>query len=159
MRAIRKIQQVIASGILHEDLMILPTRGATVEEITEEEELIGRPLSAQHTGLLEEWNGIGLEVLRLFGCGTDTGEIGRLVDCFAIDSIDRGVIVIGSDSSGFAYLEDRTGAIYSLETSEQRLNFLASDLESFICEVVFGSRAERFAGKDWKDELREFGLL
>ncbi|WP_182871536.1 hypothetical protein, partial [Stieleria mannarensis] len=113
----------------------------------------------QHREMLQEWNGIGLEIIRFFGCGTNAEEIGRLGEYVVHNSDMPGVITIGSDASGFAYLEDLSGAVYSLHTGEHRLDLVASDLEEFVCDVVFGSRAEQFAGTDWMDELKEHGLV
>ena len=101
MHAIQKIQQVLESGILLSDLVVIPSRGATTQEIIQEERMLSRTISAQHRSLLENWNGIGLEVLRLFGCGVQTGELGRLSD-FQVsqDAEYDGVVIIGSDASG-----------------------------------------------------------
>ena len=160
MHAIQKIQQVLESGILLSDLVVIPSRGATTQEIIQEERMLSRTISAQHRSLLENWNGIGLEVLRLFGCGVQTGELGRLSD-FQVsqDAEYDGVVIIGSDASGFAYLEDSNGGIYSLDSSSGELKLLATTFDSFICDFIFGEDGEQFAGPDWIRDLRDFGLV
>jgi len=65
MIAVARILSVLDSGLLTPQLMIVPTRGATADEIRKEQVLLGRPLCADHVEILRRWNGIGLEVVRL----------------------------------------------------------------------------------------------
>ena len=103
MNAVERIRAVIQAGVLCPELTLIPRQGATDYEIRHEESLVGRPLCADHREILRHWNGIGLEVIRLFGCGESTDEIGRL-SAFQIDSClgedDR--IVVGSDAAGLS---------------------------------------------------------
>ena len=159
MRTIKKLQAVIKSGLLIDDLIVIPSRGATAKDIVEEEGLLQRTLSKQHRSLLKNWNGLALEVIRLFGCGPQAGEVGRLSD-FQVpqESAQTEMVTIGSDASGFAYLEYSDGRIYSLDTSNGNVRLLSDCFDSFICDFVFGSDGEHFAGPEWMEELREFGL-
>ena len=76
MNAVETISRVLGAGLLVQELTIIPPRGATVKEIREEEVVLGRSLYPDHVAILRRWNGIALEVIRLFGCGAATGEIG-----------------------------------------------------------------------------------
>ena len=160
MSASNTIERVLQTDLLLGDLMIIPERGATDTEILEEQTQVGRAFSAVHRQLLSRWNGIGLEVVRFFGCGSNVGEVGRLAD-FQIDFEFgvEGAIVIGSDASGFAYLEGGDGRIYSFDTDGGTVKELAVDLNDFVDRVLFGPDAADFAGEAWLEEVRENGLV
>jgi len=160
MPAVSTISKILSSTVLSDELTIVPTSGASEEEIAAEEAILERQLSARHRALLEEWNGIDLEVVIFFGCGPNAGEVGRLAD-FKID-FNLGIkepLVIGSDASGFVYLEANDGRIYCLNTDGRDVEEFALDFDDFVDRVVFGDDAEQFAGDEWLQELRHNGLL
>jgi hypothetical protein len=68
-------------------------------------------------------------------------------------------LVLGSDPSGFLYLEDPGGQIGSFDTKGGGYVVRASGLGDFISRLVFGAGAAEFAGPDWADELARAGLL
>ncbi len=158
MNAIKKIENVLETHLLVEELTLTPERGASAAEIHEEEKLLRKDLSPEHKKLLRKWNGIGLEVIRFFGCGAATGEIGRLRD-FQVQSDDSTVLTIASDASGFAYLQSVEGEIYSFDTSGGEIRWIAKSLDDLICNVIFGEKAAEFGGADWELEVRENGLI
>jgi len=160
MSAVEKIQIVLDSGLLAPQLIIVPTRGATEDEIREEEMLLGRPLCPDHLAILRQWNGIALEVVRIFGCGKAAGEVGRLSSLQLIGDIGvDGAIVVGSDASGFAYVQAADQSIFSLDTDGGEIERLARNLDEFFDQLVFGSDAAHFAGEDWLGELRSAGIV
>ena len=160
MSAVETIEKALATDLLMDDLTIVPERGADDAEVAVEEGRLSRRLSQQHKRLLSRWNGIGLEVVRFFGCGDSTGEVGRIADFqVAYDFGLEGVIVIGSDASGFAYLEDGHGRIHSFDTDGGTVKQIANDLDDFLDRVVFGAGAAEFSGEEWLTEVRESGLI
>jgi hypothetical protein len=160
MSAAQTIRRVIAANILAPELSIIPDYGASAAGIANEEGRLRRSLSLQHRDLLSNWNGLALEVIRFFGCGSSAKEIGRLGDLqLNLEWSETDYLVIGSDASGFVYIEASTGEIYSLDTEGMCLKLLARDLDDFVGRVVFGSDAAQFAGDDWLQELRNAGLI
>lgn len=160
MSATDKIQAVLDAGLLTSQLMIIPTRGATEDEIRQEESLLGRALCPEHVAILRRWNGIALEVVRLFGCGDSAGEVGRLSALqikgdFGVD----GPIVVGADASGFTYIQSADRRVFSLDTDGGEFKLLADNLDDFVERLVFGSDAASFAGQEWLSELRDAGIV
>ena len=160
MSAVEKIEVVLGTGLLTPQLMIIPARGATDDELRQEEALLGRPLCLDHVAILRRWNGIAMEVVRLFGCGENAGEVGRL-SALQIkgDFGVKGAVVVGSDASGFAYLQAADGRVFSLDTDGGEFKQLAGNLDEFFERLVFGPDAASFAGQDWLAELRDVGIV
>lgn len=160
MTSINTIKKILESNILLPELIIIPGYGATEGEIHEEEIRLGRELRSEHIAILRQWNGIALDVIRFFGCGASTGKIGRLCDFQIPINFDvLGAIVVGSDASGFVYVQSGDGLIFSLDTDGGKFKMLAKNLDDFIGRVVFGPDADSFAGEDWLNELREAGVV
>ena len=160
MSAVNTIELVLGTDLLHRDLIDVPSRGALAEEIVEEESLLPRALTKQHKDLLHRWNGIGLDVIRLFGCGQHSDSRGRLhaMQVPALNSSD-GALVIGTDPSGFIYLENRSGVIASYDSDGGDLKRLASSVDELFELIVFGAGANEFAGEEWLDDLRRFQIV
>lgn len=156
MKAIAVIERALSAGALEPNLISVPSRGATDEEIEEEEALVGQRLSESHKTLLRRWNGIDLEVLRLFGCGPAATQR-RLSDA-TMTGVDAAV-VIGDDPFGFVYFGASDGRIILLDTDGGAVEEVAADLDDFICRLVFGADAASFAGDDWFHELRVAGII
>lgn len=129
------INKVLMSGILMRELMFIPDRGATEIEISDEESKLPRKLSEQHKNVLKHWNGINMDILRIYGCKNLYPELCRLSESQLDDltEIDN-CIVFGDDPSGFIYAEDFEGAIYSILTSTGDIKKLAIDLDDFLSE-------------------------
>ena len=162
MRAKDIIERALNSSYLMEELeglIVVPKAGATDEVIKEEENLIKRKLSKQHKDILKKWNGINLEVVRLYGCGSVDEELDRLSDKQMQGLTNKGQIVIGSDPSGFIYLESFGGAVSVYDPEGDEIREIARDLDDFFCRLVFGKDAREFAGEDWETDLIKAGIL
>lgn len=157
--AVQVITRALDSGVLAPDLSYVPAEGASAEMIAKEERALGRRLSPQHVAVLRRWNGLDLEVLRLYGCGDVPPRIRRLAENQWPDEWPVEGIIIGSDPAGFMYLEDSAGNILSLDHDGGEVKTLASGVDDFFGRLVFGEDAHLFAGDDWKEELRSHGLL
>lgn len=177
------IKKVLASGVLEDELCEVPTRGATAEEIAAEEQLVGRKFCPDHVALLKSWNGIGLEVIRFFGCGKDAAERGRLGD-FTLEQDDPDqMIIIGSDPAGVVYLQAKDGGIWMFDAEgavgenedseasdledledddsdlEGETELVAHSLDEFLENLVFGPEADQFIDEDWKADLQAAGVF
>ena len=159
MSAVETIDAVLKSGILRPGLTIIPSRGATEEEIKVEESQLRRALCPDHVALLRRWNGIALEVVRLFGCG-GAGRVGRLSDLqIKRDFGVKNAIVIGSDAAGFVYFQGADSRVFSFDTDGGDFEGIAINLDDFLERLVFGPDAAQFAGEEWLSELRDAGLV
>jgi hypothetical protein len=152
--AVQTIRCVLAAGVLMPELVCVAKRGATPEEIEEEERLLPRPLSRQHRAVLETWNGLDLEVIRLYGC--HGGEcVDRLSDRQDPRPEGDGILAIGSSPEGTVYAEALEGGIVlALDVRTGRTLDIATSLDDFFGRCVFGPDAASFAGEDWASELR-----
>jgi len=162
--AVEVIERVLKAGFLSAGLTVIPDRGATRADFDEEERLLPRPLSHVVRRLLARWNGLNLDVVRLYGCGSVVNGIKRLsphqlrLAPDELRNLDK-PMVIGSDPSGFVYVEDTRGPVWSLDTDGGELTRLGDNLDDFLGRVVFGEDAEAFAGGDWVRTLRDAGLI
>ena len=160
MSSVTIIEKAIRSGVLIEGLTVIPDNGATDIEIAQEESKLPRRLSEQHKALLRRWNGMNMDVMRLYGCINVHPELRQLSD--AQTDMFSGVsnyIVFGDDPSGFMYAENGGGVIYSVQVSTGDVKELANSLDDFFERLVFGKDAKEFGGIDWEEELRDAGLL
>ena len=160
MSAVDRIRAVLDARLLLPELTIVPTRGATDDELQAEESLLGRRFCEDHALLLKAWNGIALEVVRFFGCGVLARDVGRLLDLQlkAVD-IAAGAIVIGSDASGFVYFQLCDGRVFTMDTDGGEIEESASNLDDFVERLVLGPDAALFAGQDWLDQLRTASIV
>jgi hypothetical protein len=154
--AVEVIERALASGLLMPELIFVPDRGASSDEFAQEEQRLGRPLSASHRALLARWNGLDLEVLRFYGCGA-CGEVDNLSARQEPRPEGDGVVVVGSSPAGFVYAEDANG-ILSLDSKTMAVKRVAADLDDFVGRLVFGADASAFAGEEWAAEVRNAGL-
>lgn len=158
--AVETIKLVLEKRLLPPQLTIIPTRGATEDEIHEEEQALNSRFYADHIALLRKWNGITLDIIRLFGCGKNSGEVGRL-SSMQIDA-NLGLsdaIVIGSDAAGFIYVQAEEGRIFSFDTDGRTCGAIAKSLDDMIDRVVFGPDAASFGGDRWLAELHRVGIM
>mgnify|MGYP002630850404 CR=1 FL=1 len=135
----------------------MPLSGASRAVIQAEEAAIGHPLSAAYRSVLSRWNGLDLEVIRLFGCKDGVTE--RLQRMQTPVLAERHLICFGSDPAGFLYCEKRSGSVFSLDTKGGQLRELAGGFDDFMERIVFGRDADQFSGREWLDELRRAGLV
>lgn len=158
MKVINKIEKVLNSPLLSKGLCYVPTHGASKQSIEKEEDLLGKKISKQHRTLLEKWDGINLEVLRFYGCTKDK-ETRQISECqFDLDELDN-PIFFASEPAGYIYVYDKEEKIYLIDTDGWEITKIATSLEDFICNYVFGKRAAEFAGDEWFDEVKAAGLL
>jgi hypothetical protein len=157
--AVNTIERVLDARVLAPELVIVPHRGATDEEITAEQLKLGRPLQPDHVAILRRWNGIALEMIRFFGC-CSANKVGRLSDLQnkLVPAIDAGVLV-GSDASGFVYIQLDDGRVMCYDADGSVATEIATSLDDFIERVVFGRDAASFAGAEWLEELRRSGIV
>lgn len=159
MSAASIITKAIKSGALIEGLIVIPSSGATELEITREEALLPRTMSEQHKDILRCWNGVNLDILRLYGC-SDHEELRRLSETQGdLFSKIEGAIAFGDDPAGFIYAESADGSIYSSQVSTGEEKKLAENLNDFFERLVFGEDAKEFGGEDWEKELVDAGLI
>jgi hypothetical protein len=156
MKAITLLEKIISPEILGSDLLLreltfIPVRGATAAEIREEESEVGHPFSEAYRQFLLRWNGINLDVIRLYGAGKVDSRLHRLVK-EQIPELPH-MVVIGSDPAGFIYAENSNGAIYSLDHDGGELKCVAQGFESFIVDYVFGKNSAEFGGEEWLAEV------
>lgn len=159
MTAIEAIKRVIESKVLKKSLTYLPGRGATVQELAELSDKLPRPLSTRHLALLKHWNGINLDVVRLYGASPTFGELRGLSETQSgpLTKVP-GAIVFGDDPSGFIYAEASNGEILSFDSSFGEIKAIASNLDDFFTRLVFGKDAAEFAGDEWMNNLRMGGF-
>ena len=160
MSAVDTIRRVLKTNVLLQGLVAVPEKGASEAEISGEEARLARPLSAQHRAVLQEWNGLNLDVIRFYGCGENVGKGMRLVNHQeGVGLLVEGGICVGSDPSGFAYIEDAVGQIYSYDHDGGELKLEIQNLDDFVDRYVFGRGAASFGGEEWLEELRAAGLI
>jgi SMI1-KNR4 cell-wall len=156
---IETIEKVIEARVLIESLMLVPDKGATSDEIKQEELLIGVTFSKYYKSFLERWNGIDLDIIRIYGCGDSLNRIRRISNEQTEELALQKLIVFGSDPSGFIYVENEKGEIFSFDSDGGELEFLSKNLNIFFADLVFGKDSNRFMGDDWKKELLEKGVI
>ncbi len=162
---IDKIQKIIhskylmtRSEFLSKSFIHIPQNGASNDDIKNEEDLLGKCLSEDYKVLLKKYNGINLDIIRFCGVGDTEQYIDRLVDSQAHCPKDK--LLIGKSPSGLCYLMDNDGKIYWYDTREiDSEELLARSLSELIDDILFGVHAESFAGEEWKEELKQAGIV
>ncbi len=160
MSAVTIIEKAISSGVLLEDMTVIPKLGSSDSDIQREENLLPRPLSNNHVTLLKKWNGMNLDVIRLYGCGSVHEELKQLSSCqMGVLSELEGNVVFGDDPAGFMYAEKDDGTILSVQTSSGEIKEVAQNMDDFFERLVFGKDAREFGGEDWEEELIDTAIL
>lgn len=159
MSATTKIEKVIQSGVLIRELLVIPA-GAQAHQIQDEQRVLGCSLSRDLTLFLSKWNGINLDVVSIFGCKDTHPEIPALRDRQSLLPLTTvNGIVIGSDPSGFIYIEMSDGSIVASDTKSTEQQRVGDSFDDFLCRYVFGEDADQFAGEEWKQALQQAGLF
>jgi hypothetical protein len=160
MKAISKIERVISSGLLRPNLLAIPNGGASLDQIALEESAMSRLLSPIHKGLLRRWNGLNLEVIRVFGCEVTLPSIPSLRESqFPPSFLPAASLAFASDPVGFVYVELEAGGIVSVDSDGGEIELVASSIDDFFDNFVFGMRGDKFADSDWLQELRNASLI
>jgi hypothetical protein len=150
----------LIANVLKKALTFIPPRGATDMEIAAAGQVLRRPLSARHAALLRRWNGLNLEVVRLYGATETPGEIRALAEAqLPLLAARPGTVVFGDDPAGFVYGELERGEVVLWDSDLGDMDVVATNLDEFFDRLVFGAGAEQFAGEDWKSKLKAAGLL
>ena len=157
--AVATIERVLAAGVLEPGLVTVASRGATQDELAAEAATLDRRLSADHRAILERWNGLDLDVVRLYGCGQVENGLRRLAAEQRSWPELRGMLVFGSDPAGFIYAESESGEVWTVDTKGGGDRPCAPNIGAFITDYVFGSRAASFGGAEWSASLARAGLL
>jgi hypothetical protein len=160
MSAVDKIERVLRANVLKKALTFIPPRGATDMEIAAAGKALPRPLSARHSALLRRWNGMNLDVVRVYGATETPKEIRALTDAqLSVLAATPGSIVFGDDPAGFVYAELANGQIALWDSDFGDIEIVAANLDEFFDRLVFGVDAEQFAGEEWKLRLEAAKLL
>lgn len=161
MTNIELIEKVISSGLLLQPLTYIPTQGANPSELLMLDDSLPKPMSNAHKTILQKWNGLNLDVIRLYGASPTPGELNGLAESQegVLISFNDGYIVFGEDPAGFIYLEDGEGRIWSLDSEIQVSSLIARDMDDFFQNYLFGLKGFEFGGENWMQELRSAGLI
>lgn len=168
MRAITVIEKVLDklnAGPLLQSMVYVPGRGATHDELSAEDRLLPRKMSARHRDLLMRWNGINLDMVKIYGVGQTDARIKRLSRCQLDISQDfPGWVVFASNPAGFVYAEGPDGVVHTYDTQafsspSGAEKMVASDIDDFFSRFVFGSDSDEFCAGDWKRRLLEAGVF
>ena len=163
MSAVTKIRRLLAPEMLAKRLIsaslsVIPSNGVQEAGLRRLESQLPRALSMQHRALLSTWNGLNLDVIRIFGVEPVADRIPELIENQTLVPEGSGNIAFGSDPSGFLYFEDAAGSVLSFDHDGGEVKLVASCIDEFIDDIVFGPRADSFMGEDWLIELRGAGL-
>jgi hypothetical protein len=160
MSAVDKIDRVLRANVLRKGLTYIPQRGATDIEIAAANKALQRPLSTRHTALLRRWNGLNLEVVRLYGATETPGEIRALAEAqLAMLAATQRAIVFGDDPAGFVYAELTDGRIVLWDSDLGDIEVVAANMDEFFDRLVFGADADQFAGEGWRSRLEAAKVL
>lgn len=154
------LELVLSKELLIPELVYVPTRGATHLELAMINSQLPRKLSYTHSSILTRWNGLNLDVLRIYGATQTTKEIKGILESqsgFLGKSSDT--ILFGDDPSGFLFAEDGEGRILSFDSKSDVQKIIASDMDDFFQRLIFGKDAALFGGDDWADEVLKAGLV
>lgn len=163
MTAVSKIERLLAPSVraprlISNHLSTVPETGASAEALRSVESKLQRPLSAQHRALLLTWNGLDLDVIRIFGVPPVTQGIKDLLEWQELVPAGKGNIAFGDDPSGFLYFESLDGFVLAWDHDGGEIKVMASCINEFIDEVVFGARGDSFMGEEWLSRLQTLGL-
>lgn len=149
--------EFLAIGLLIPELIAIPPRGATEQEIQDEELRLGRSISADYRTFLRKWNGLNLDEIRFNGAGNVHQGIQRI---WKADGFGQGsqLVAIASDPSGFVYAEDEEGVIHSLDHDGGDHETVALNFESFVVDFLFGKDSANFHSEEWHSKLKKAGI-
>lgn len=153
------IETVLSSGLLIKELTYIPLQGASLDELINLDTNLIRPLSQPHKDILQKWNGLNLDVIRIFGATPTSGELKGLTEVQDTVLARGGNIVFADDPAGFMYVEDIEGGIWSIDIQSDNKSLVSQNMDDFFKSYLFGSKASAFGGESWIDELRAAKLI
>jgi hypothetical protein len=163
---IKRIEDVINSGVLLQGFPRIPDVGASDEMIKAEETKLNRSLSDYHKQFLKQWNGANLDFIRVYGVHkTESEFIKELGTEYAewiddvISEIEGNSILFADDAGGNMYFELEDGRIAYIDSEFSGLNVIAVDMRDFFLDFLFGDRADQYLGDAWKQELKQNGII
>jgi hypothetical protein len=157
MSVVEKLRLVLASDLLSAELVVVPTGGASLEQIRACETLLCIAFSTEQRNLLTTWNGLNLDVVRFGGVPPVEQGIESLVDLsrtLADSMAQLHLVPIGSDPAGFVFFQTDDGRVCSLDHDGGNVELVASDFREFVCDVLFGESSHQRYGQEWLDALR-----
>jgi hypothetical protein len=163
MNIVEKLEQVIASNIIGEELLFAPSKGISKEKMLELDIAFNNLLSEDLKSLLRKWNGLHLDIINFFGFGDplegsiNSMEENQLKNYHVYNYKD--FLAFADDPAAYLYLQSPSGEIYTFDLKNSYMDRVSSSLEDFICNYVFGKRAAEFAGDEWFDEVKAAGLI
>lgn len=158
MTAIEIIERALESKVIKNSLTYVPDRGATSEELSILSKDLPRFLSESHLSILKKWNGINLDMVRLYGASPSQELRGLSETQYGPLLYFPDAIIFGDDPSGFVYAERSDGKIFALDSSSGGIEIVATSLDDFFTRLVFGEDADQFAGDEWLSEVKRAGL-
>lgn len=160
MNAVEIIEKVLAADGLKKTMFTVPEAGVSREVLAQLSSPLARPLSEQHMRILERWNGINLDVIRVGGVNSSDRGIGDLMsEGFQSFAPAPGFVAFGSNFVGFVFVEAEDGSIWSADTDGDALTYLADDMDDFFVRLVFGKDAAEFMTEDWLADLQAAGIV
>lgn len=163
---LQRIERVINSGVLDQGFPRVPKSGADQMMVEAEEEKLNRPLSDYHKQFLKHWNGANLDFIRIYGVHETENEfIKELAKEYKewvediISKIEGNPILFADDAGGNMYFELEDGRIAYIDSEFSGLNVIATDMRDFFLNFLFGERADQYLGADWKQELKQKGII
>jgi|GEM_PF-4871001 hypothetical protein len=161
MKVIAKLEKIVAAtGLEMMRLVAVPEAGASDIEIAALAHVLPRSLGKTHEAILRRWNGLNVDIIRVFRAGPSIKKLPGLADHQHPPlSGMPGVIIFANDPSGFQYGEAGTGEILCFDHDGGEVKKLSSSMEEFFDELIFGASAAEFAGQDWHDELAAAGII
>jgi len=151
MSAVEVIRRVLSAKFLSPSLTYIPEKGASSGDIELVESQINRCLSDQHRKLLESWNGINLDVLRVYGATPTRDELKGILSVQEILDHESGqrLTAFCESPAGLIYFEDADSGILMLDLDGGDIEKVAFSIDDFFERFVFGKDAAQFAGEDW----------
>lgn len=152
---INKIEEVLKSGVLIPELCTIPEEGISEDYLRAhnyfDNDIISK--NSQYIELLKKWNGIDLDIIRIFGTNKNNTSQEIRFDP------ELSLLLVASDPAGFLYGMDKKGCIYSIDTKSNVKQQVAESFDDFIVNFIFGTKSEEFLGKEWRMELEAAGII
>jgi len=161
MHASHIIERVLTTDLLHPQLVVIAEDGASDSDLDTAEAQMNCRFSHAFRLLLKKWNGINLDVIRIYGVGNVSAGISpiHMNQVLLNPEFPSGSYVIGSDPAGFIYVETPDGKIYTLDHDGGDVEQVAESFDDLFVNVIFGPKAENHFGTDWLTELRERHII
>jgi hypothetical protein len=137
-------KKLVASDVLINSMVTLPSLGASVSELRDVEQRIGVVLDPELSTFLKAFNGACLDVIRIYSCQKlRVTELG---------------LEFASDPSGFVYYIVSSGDVLYEDTDGGEIKQVAGSVQDFFHSYLFGKRSAEFAGEEWHQVLVQAGI-